>query len=103
MKFWNILSNNYFYEVQTHNLVDSVSINKFNLFNYKENIKIISSNQSRQWFRNNLIDAMLKIYSYNVKRKIELLPIYEYQKIYQLNSKPDWNLTLLSPKEYVID
>lgn len=102
LKITNILITNYFNEVKTYNLTNKNNLAKFNLFNLNQPIKILTSNQNRQYLRNNLLNNMLKVYQYNIARKHKLLPIYEIQMIHD-NSYEFLNLTTLSTNKIVID
>lgn len=98
----DILINNYFSEVKTYNLINKNCLSKFNLFNYKDPLKIQCNNSNREYFRLNLIDGMLKVFKYNDARKLDLHPIFEIQKIFTSGSKYQ-NLTCVSLDKYVVD
>ncbi len=98
----NILLNNYFSEVKTYNLTNKNNLEKFNLFKAKDPIKIMCNNSNREYFRFNLLDAMLKVYKYNDARKLQLHPIFEIQKIFT-NKDKTTNITCLSLNKYLID
>ncbi len=98
----NVLINNYFNEVKTYNLTHKNSIDKFNVFNLKDPIKIIVNNSNREYFRLSLFDKMLKIYKYNDARKLDLMPIFEMQKIFT-NTDKTLNITCLALDKYDID
>jgi len=104
LKAQDVLANNYLNEVLTYNLSNVQEASKFNIFELKENIEVISSNENRRMIRNNLFNGMLKVYGYNASRKNPLIPVFEIEKIYQ-NDIPSgfWNLTILSPKTYYFD
>ncbi|MDR2636517.1 MAG: phenylalanine--tRNA ligase subunit beta [Mycoplasmataceae bacterium] len=103
-RFWNILSNNFVYEVKTYNTTNKNNLNKFNVFDYQDNVEIISSNNiNRQMLRNNLIGSMLNVYKYNLQYKNSIHPIFETQKIYQNGKDGIKNLTILSPEKYNLD
>lgn len=98
----DVLVNNCFSEVKTYNLINKNLLNKFNMFNIQNPIRILSNNSNREYFRCNLIDGMLKVYKYNDARKLDLCPIFEIQKLFNNTSK--WtNLTCLSLDKYVVD
>ena len=102
-KIKKLLIENYFSEVLTYNLVSEEKFKRFNVFEKTKAIKIISNNTNRQLLRNNLIDAFLEIYKYNQSYRVDLLPIFEIQKLYPLNEKPINNLTIMSQNFYAID
>ncbi len=97
-----VLINNYFSEVKTYNLTNQSNLNKFNLFNVKDPVKILCNNSNREYFRTNLIDNMLKVYKYNDARKLELIPIFEIQNLFS-NSSKTTNLTCLCLDQYKVD
>jgi len=104
MKSWDILTNNYFNEVLTYNLTTKEEAYKFNIFNYKNNVNVISSKPNRQMMRCSLIHQMLNVYKYNINRKNDLIPIFENEQIYQEGLESGINnLTLLTPAEYYLD
>jgi phenylalanyl-tRNA synthetase beta subunit len=98
------MSDNYFSEVKNYNTISEENLVKFNVFNYKENVKVVSANNiNRQYLRNNSIYSMLMNYKKNVSYKNDLLPIYEIQKIYQ-NKKPGIkNISFITPEVYYLD
>lgn len=98
----NVLINNYFSEVKTYNLTNKDNLNKLNLFNVNDPIKVLCNNSNREYFRTNLIDNMLKVYKYNDARKLSLIPVFEIQNIFS-NSKKFTNLTCLCLDQYSID
>jgi phenylalanyl-tRNA synthetase beta chain len=101
---WSLLNNNYFYETKSFNMTSKEDVDKFNIFDYQNNVEIISStNTNKQVLRNNLIHSMLNIYEYNQSYKNQLLPIFEIQKIYQEGQTGIKNLTLLTPKNVILD
>jgi phenylalanyl-tRNA synthetase beta chain len=54
--------------------------------------------------RNNFIHQMLNVYKYNLNRKNDLIPVFEIDKVYQLDKREgELNLTLLTPAIYAID
>ncbi|MCQ3908134.1 MAG: hypothetical protein MJ200_00810 [Mycoplasmoidaceae bacterium] len=83
----DVLINNYFNEVKTYNLVNENMLKKFNMFNAKDPIKVISNNSNRAYFRCNLLDGMLRVYKYNDARKLDLIPIFEMQKLFTNSDK----------------
>lgn len=98
----SILLNNYFSEVKTYNLTNKNNLEKFNLYGYKNPIRIISNNSNREYFRLNILDGMLKVFKYNDARKLDLHPIFEFQKIFTTDNK-SFNITCLSLDKYVVD
>lgn len=98
----DVLINNYFNEVKTYNLVNENMLKKFNMFNAKDPIKVISNNSNRAYFRCNLLDGMLRVYKYNDARKLDLIPIFEMQKLFT-NSDKWTNITCISLDKYNID
>jgi len=98
----DVLINNYFSEVKTYNLTNQSNLNKFNIFDIKDPIKIQCNNANREYFRLSLIDNMLKVYQYNDARKLDLFPIFEIQKLFN-NTGKRTNLTCLSFDKYSID
>lgn len=98
----DVLLNNCFSEVKTYNLVNKNILDKFNMFDLKDPIRIISNNSNREYFRCNLLDGMLRVYKYNDARKLDLHPIFEMQKIFTNSGK--WtNVTCISLDKYVVD
>ncbi|MCQ3915140.1 MAG: hypothetical protein MJ201_05385 [Mycoplasmoidaceae bacterium] len=83
----DVLLNNCFSEVKTYNLVNKNILDKFNMFDLKDPIRIISNNSNREYFRCNLLDGMLRVYKYNDARKLDLHPIFEMQKIFTNSGK----------------
>lgn len=103
-KLRDFLTNHYFNEVKTYNTINERELHPFNVFNYQNNIKIVSSNNiNRQYLRTNTINSLLKVYQYNLARKNDLLPIFELQKVYQTSVDGELNLTLIAPATYFID
>lgn len=101
-KIKDVLLNNSFSEVKTYNLVNQNILSKFNMFNIKDPIKIMSNNSNREYFRCNLLDGMVRVYKYNDARKLDLHPIFEMQKLFSKSHK--WtNVTCISLDKYVID
>lgn len=98
----DLLINNYFSEVKTYNLTHKKNLNKFNLFNVQNALQIQCNNSNREFFRTNLIDNMLKVYQYNDARKLDLIPIFEIQKLFS-NSFNCLNLTCLCLGKYDVD
>jgi len=98
----NILLNNGISEVKTYNLTNKDNLNKFNLFGIKDHIKIQCNNANREYFRSSLIDNMLKVYQYNAARKLDLMAIFEIQKLFS-DSKKWTNLTVLTLDKYEWD
>ncbi|MCQ2957140.1 MAG: hypothetical protein MJ233_04950 [Mycoplasmoidaceae bacterium] len=98
----DILLNNYFSEVKTYNLTNKNNLSKFNIFKSSDPIKILCNNSNREFFRFNLLDAMLKVYKYNDARKLELHPIFEIQKLFT-NKEKVTNITCLSLNKYFVD
>jgi len=98
----NIIVNNFINEVKTYNLTNKANLDKFNFFGIKDHIKIQCNNANREYFRSSLIDNMLKVYQYNAARKLDLMPIFEIQKLFS-NSKKWTNLSMITTEKYVID
>lgn len=98
----DILLSNYFNEVKTYNLTNKTNLGKFNLFNLNNAIKILANNSNREYFRVSLLDGMLKTYKYNDARKLDLIPIFELQRIFTNDSKM-LNLSCISLDKYKID
>lgn len=101
-KIKDVLFNNYFYEVKTYNLINKKKIDKFNIFDLSNPLKIKTSNSNREYFRLSLIDNMLNVYQYNNARKLDLIPIFEIQNIFT-NDVKITNLTCLSNDKLFID
>lgn len=79
----SFLVNKQFYEVKTYNLTSSKNLSLYNWFDIKENFEIKNAISSdKQYLRNNLINEMLEILSYNNQHKQKLLNIFEIQKIH---------------------
>ncbi len=75
--------------VKTLNLTSLENNKKFNLFNVKNEIKIMNPiSKEREVFRNNLIQQHLEIISNNYSRKNDLLNIFEIQGLSYDNK---WN------------
>jgi phenylalanyl-tRNA synthetase beta chain len=74
------------------------------VFDYSDNVEIISANNiNRQFLRNNTIDSLLRIYKYNSQYKNKLVPLFETQKIYQENKPGIKNLTIITPEIINLD
>lgn len=79
----NFLVNKQFYEVKTYNLTSSKTLNMYNWFNIEENFEVKNAISSdKQFLRNNLVNEMLEVLSYNNQHKQQLLNIFEIQKIH---------------------
>lgn len=79
----NFLINKQFYEVKTYNLTSSKTLNLYNWFDIKEKFEVNNAISSdKQFLRNNLINEMLEVLSYNNQHKQNLLNIFEIQKIH---------------------
>ena len=99
---YDIKLKNYFYEVKTYNLTNKKKIDKFNIFDLSNPLKIKTTNLNREYFRLSLIDNMLNVFQYNNARKLDLIPIFEIQNIFANNFKTT-NLTCLSNDKLFID
>ncbi|MCQ2747942.1 MAG: hypothetical protein MJ223_01570 [Mycoplasmoidaceae bacterium] len=98
----DLFINNYFTEVKTYNLTNKSNLDKFNIFDKKNPIRILSNNSNREFFRLSLIDNMLKVYQYNDARKLSLRPIFEIQKLFT-NDQKNLNITALTLDKYIVD
>ena len=101
-KLRKIMTNNFFVETKTYNLVSKESIERWNVFNIKPMYELHPcSNNEHRFMKLSLLDNMIKVIEYNLNRKNNLYPIFELQKIY--NKKNEWNLTCISTAKYLID
>jgi phenylalanyl-tRNA synthetase beta chain len=102
-KIKELLTNNYFNECKTLNTTGESNLNKMNLFDI-EAINIASASMdSRKFLRTNLLNSLLNVYSYNLKYKNNLEPIFEMQKIYSRTGKIYENVCLVTEEKIYLD
>jgi phenylalanyl-tRNA synthetase beta subunit len=80
-----VMTDSYFNETITINMVSAENKDKFNFFNIK-NINVSTSlNSDKAFLRTSTIHQMLTSYKHNLSYKNPIYPIYELQKIYDRN------------------
>lgn len=88
-KIYGILTGLGFNEVITYSLVGRNLLEKVNLFEEKEWIKIFNPlSKEQEFLRPALIASVLEVVSYNFKHQIENLKIFEWGKIYFRKDRP---------------